>query len=246
MSSSRPVTRSRAHSGIPALDDVSRYLESMTTGSSHFTTRRAVSERRELVDTLRSFIDRRIRSLTNTRLIVSDEYMQICEQVLVKFAFSIIRQLAITSLHRADQLQDLHTNEDDVMETPVRSTSKEEWLLYKEDCATYFGRSLKNVTDVSGESETQPGLSSVPEFNQAEYAAHAAEEEKRILITAQSVRRITLRDLLAALPSIKMPVVVERNIVNYIAFHEISTEYRARGYATSSPSVGFSLNPSIT
>ena len=159
------------------------------------------------------------------------------------FVLSVVRHLAITSLHRADQLQSPDTG--DEMETSVRSTAREEWLLYKEDCATFFTRSLKNAKDVSNGSEPQPAMA-VPEFNQAEYAAHAAEEEKRILITAQSVRRITLRDLLASLSLIKMPVVIERNIVNFIAFYEVSTEYRARGFASSSPSVGFSLHPSIT
>jgi len=66
-----------------------------------------------------------------------------------------------------------------------------------------------------------------------------------LMITAQSVRRIGLRDLLAVLPGTKMPVVIERNIVNFVAFHEISTEYRARGYASSSPTISFSQIPNI-
>ena len=246
--SARPVTRSRASAGteIP-----SRYIETITSSSSHTTTRRSSADRRELVETLKSFIDRRIKALTtertsgHARLVVSEEYIQTCERVVMKYLISLLQQLSITSLHRAEQLNLSHIQDEDVtMETPVRSTATEEWLLYKEDCATYFGRTLKNAKDVTETSPAQP-TPAAPVFNQSEYAAHASEEDKRLLITAQSVRRISLRDLLAVVPLVRMPVVMERNVVNFVAFHEISTEYRARGYASSSPTISFSLNPNV-
>jgi hypothetical protein len=254
--SGRPVTRSRASTSQtaagPGLHDVSRYLDTITSSSSHTLTRRSVSDRRELVETLKSFIERRIKMVASdritghSRLVVSDEYVQGCERVMMKYLVSLIRQLTISSLHRAEQLrpdQSTVNGEDTLMEeTPVRSTANEEWLLYKEDCATYFVRTLKNAKEAASlETPTQP--QAAPVFNQSEYASHAAEEDKRLMITAQSVRRIGLRDLVAVLPCVQMPVVLERNLVNFAAFHEVSTEYRARGYASSSPLISFSQTP---
>jgi len=255
--SGRPVTRSRASTSQtaagPGLHDVSRYLDTITSSSSHTLTRRSASDRRELVETLKSFIERRIKIVASdrvtghSRLVVSDEYVQACERVMMKYLVSLIRQLTISSLHRAEQLSPDQTTvngEDTLMEeTPVRSTANEEWLLYKEDCATYFVRTLKNAKEAaSSETQTQP-QPAVPVFNQPEYASHAADEDKRLMITAQSVRRIGLRDLVAVLPCVQMPVVLERNLVNFAAFHEVSTEYRARGYASSSPLISFSQTP---
>jgi hypothetical protein len=261
--SNRPNTRSRGISSSSGIHDVNRYIDNITgssSSSSQISTRRAGSDRRELVETLKTFIDKRIKLLSNERPVVgtlklgvSDEYILICEKVLMQYLITFIRRLSVVSLHRTEQLSaaslgnDGNMMDDDVSARVKKSTAIEEWLLFKEDCATFFTRALKTAKDsaVATENGTAtPPLGVPPEFNQPEYAAHASEEDKRLLITAQSVRRISLHDLLAVVSCVKMPAVLERNLVNFVAYYEVSTEYRARGYASSSPTISFSANPS--
>jgi hypothetical protein len=146
-----------------------------------------------------------------------------------KFLERLLSFLVVVSKHRAGLL-------DGTSDGGVPDTALEEWLLYKEDCATYFGRQLTALG--GGNQQVGP-----PVFVKSDYQSHAFEEENRLIVTAQSVSRINLLDLKIFLSKSTMPNHIRQTLINYIAFVQLSSEYRARGYAESSPTVGFTPSP---
>ena len=227
-SGGRRVTRSRATTagdGGTSIDTVTKFLQELTKPD-------ATKESTEppMYETIKSAVEKRARALGRTttagpnRIMISDEFLSTVEDVVDTYLHRVIEGLVTVSRHRAGCLaSDESADFDSMAET---STSLEEWLLHKEDCATYMTRLI------TGEKREGP-IPPPPVFTKADYAAHAAEEETTMLLTAQSVRRLTLRDLLPLLlcesKVAACPPVLRTRLVNRIAALELHSEYSARG-----------------
>lgn len=134
----------------------------------------------------------------------SPAFVDALESALLTFLRSLLRNMSVVSANRAE-LQN-------VSQSPThRSTSLEEWLLHKEDCAVRFSKLFHSSNDTS-----------IP--SKADYSAHAAEEEQRNLLTAQSVRRLSLQDLL--LPE-SIPERAAAHALACICRAQLSAEYLA-------------------
>ena len=209
----RPVTRSRANdSSSSAVGELSKFLQDLTKPTRARTARVDSS-----MDNIRAAIERRLKAMGRTvsggpsRVVLSDEYVESVQAVMTKFLVETLRRLVLVSHHRAGLTTGPYSS------MAEYSTKAEEFLSFKEDCAHFFTKAA---------NDNFPADLVPPVFNQAEYAAHAAEEEQKLLITAQSVRRATVKDLLHLLNEI--PERIASKVINDIAFMELNAEYRAR------------------
>ena len=211
---SRPLTRSRASTSEDgaAVNDVTRFLQELTKKDPK------LKQSESMYDSIQSAIEKQLRSGGNSKIKLPESFIIATENHLSSFLVQLLQNLVIASRHRAE------LNPSSIDGMTERDTSTEEWLLYKEDCATHFNRCMRDPTTAAAP----------PVYNKADYQSHASEEEQRMLITAQSVRRVGLRDLL----TVKLPRRVEQKVIDSVAFQELCSEYRARGLA--SPAVGYS------
>ena len=130
-----------------------------------------------------------VRAAIEKKLIkmsINEEFSTTVEKLLLKKLSNLLNQMVFLSHHRCTPLVN-----------PDHSTAA--WLLHKEDLAVHY-------------SKNNP---SIPAFTE-EYTLHAGEESERNLLTAQSVRRLTLKDLLPF---------VDPKFVNSIARRELISEY---------------------
>ena len=210
----RRVTRSKTtnDSSSSAVGELSKFLQDLSKPTRLRTTRSDSS-----LDFVRTAIEKRLKQGGRTvgigpnRVTVTDDFVAAVETSITKYLVELLRRLVVVSHHRAG----LTSGPFDTMAESRMQT--EEFLSFKEDCAHFFAKAAR---------ENFPPDATPPEFNQSEYAAHAAEEEQKLLITAQSVRRITVKDLLALLND--CPDHISAKLVNDIAFIELNAEYRAR------------------
>ena len=205
----RPVTRSRG-SGDPienvpstsAVGDVSKILTELVKPEKLRTAKQP-----RLIDHIKSKID----SLIQEKPVhVENDYLQVCHDLMLECLKQLIEKLRIVSLHRAGLLDAA----DDSVGEQKKSTILEEFLLFKEDCAAY-------LRDPTGKE--------APVFVKQDYSTHALEEEDKILLTAQSVRRISARYFLAVLSMVQIPQPTARKLANQAAVSELLSDYMSRG-----------------
>jgi len=204
----RPMTRSRvpeASSSSSAVGEVAKLLTDLTKPE-----RSRVSRQVSLSDQIRA----KVESLSGAKYRIESEYVDTCRAALEQFLHELIRKLRIVSLHRAGLSSEERRG--------IKSTSLEEFLLFKEDCASYF---QKVIAEDANARE--------PVFVKQDYAAHALEEEEKILLTSQSVRRINARDFLAILPTAKIPQCTAQKLTNKAALAELLADYTTRGSSAS-------------
>ena len=148
---------------------------------------------------------------------ISTEFVSEIETAMEGYLDELVRRLVVVSHHRAGLTPSLTLDE----EMKTTSTSAEEFLLYKEDCADYVRKLIAGTGPASDP----------PQFNKAEYASHAVEEEERMTLTAQSVRRLCSKDLvplLMAHGSLTIPEETAQSLINQIAFNELKSDYISR------------------
>jgi hypothetical protein len=149
---------------------------------------------------------------------VSPEFVSTVDHVLTMYIRRLLQSLVTVSKHRAGMTDNPNR------EKSIRTTDLENWLLFKEDCATYFTKHNVN---------TGTPIPPPPVFNEKEYSAHAREEEAKLLLTAQSVRQISLRDLIPLIlsesPAMTCPSGLKQRILDRVCFEEVCTDYRSRG-----------------
>jgi hypothetical protein len=182
-------------------------MERRTTRSKPDKSKR--SQDPALSGLVKAAIERQIKTLGKTaqKNSVSDEYISLLTDVMERYLEDLLRRMSIVSQHRAS------LRESDMGQP---STKIEDFLLFKEDCADYMRKVFSNPEF----------RSDAPKFNQDEYASHALEEEQRMVLTAQSVRRLCGRDLLVLLIADKsIPRTSSEKIVNRIAFNELRADY---------------------
>ena len=161
---------------------------------------------------LRSFIQQKFKGSK-----FSDSFLDEVGRALSVKLDQILSCMVIVSNHRAGLLPDTPPEyADEIKEV---SASLEEFLLYKEDCAAYLTKIFPGPVE---------GLNP-PVFNKTEYAPHAVEEENRMIITAQSVKRLTGKDLLPLLRGNLSPLIIPpefaSKLVQQIATNEMIAEY---------------------
>lgn len=148
---------------------------------------------------------------------ISTEFVYQVETVMEEYLDELVRRLVIVSHHRAGLTTS--ANLDDEMR--ATSTTVEEFILYKEDCADYMRKLIAG---------TAPN-SDPPQFSKAEYSSHAAEEEERMILTAQSVRRLCNKDLIPLIRAeggLKVPEATAQTLINRIAVNELKSDYLSR------------------
>lgn len=168
-------------------------------------------------DPLRAAIERKI----GKSLKVPEKFIQEVEKMLELKLYQTLALMTIVSNHRAGLIPEPEQYHHMMKES---KTSLEEFLLFKEDCAAFFTKRFPVSPESSGEGDQPPP----PQFNRAEYASHAVEEEERMLVTAQSVKRLSGRDLLPLLQQkspLKLPPGLAEQLVNKISFSELINEY---------------------
>lgn len=229
--SGRPATRSRttdASSG-GAVSDVSKFLQDL----SRKTTR---SSKDASVGTshVRAAIERRVKALGHSvgsglsKISVTDEYIEAVEKAVVQYVERLLGSMVTVSLHRAG----LEGPFPDLM--GEQSLLTEEWLLHKEDQAAYMRKILQDKASYSPPAQgTAPeAVPPPPELIKSDYSTQAQENDEKLLVTARSVRRVTLRDLLPLLASrcqsATIPARLQAGLMNRIAVHEVNADYRNR------------------
>ncbi len=196
---------------------------------------------------LRKVIESRCREAT-----VPNEFVHTVEKALNQYCQRALHALVTVSKHRAaESLREDNMDLEGV--STMRNMNLENWLLFKEDCATYFGKvvaaaaseSAANTSKNSEQTNTsaavapKPNAANIirPVFSESDYSVHALEEEAKLLLTAKSVRQVSLRDMLPLILSdseaIACPSQVKQKLVNKITFGEVCADYRARGYANA-------------
>ena len=177
------------------------------------------------VDPVKASID---RLLEKKSLKVSTKYVEDVEKMLKAKLDQILALMTIVSNHRAGLLPE---SEEYSLKMKEASASLEEFLLFKEDCAAYFSKRFPLAPSEGVDPNLAP-----PQFNKAEYASHALEEENRMLVTAQSVKRLGGRDLLPLLERrspLTLPPGLAERLVNKISFSELVNEYVSQNSSSS-------------
>jgi hypothetical protein len=193
--------------------------ESQEDGAPPSPKRRIVSSPPRSYEALfRQAIDKlAVQAGKNGRL--SEKYIDTIHGALLQKLDEILRLMCLVSNHRAG-LNKPSSKYDNFMKE--QSASLEEFLLFKEDCSNYFSKQF-----LSSENP-QLGQGQRPVFNRAEYASHALEQEERMLLTAQSVKRLGGRDLLPLLGH-RSPLVISESLlprlVDQIVKNELRSEY---------------------
>lgn len=193
------------------MGDVARILTDLTRPEKSKSTKHQYLSLEDHVNLKINDILANIVTKNSGSLEVDSDFTSICKSVLLEYLSGVLRRLQLVSRHRAG----LSAAIDDGGE---RLVLLEEFLLFKEDCATY----LRKTNDGSS-------LLKAPVFVKEDYAAHGLEEEDKLLLTAQSVRRINARDLLAVIPLIKMPHHSASHLINKAAFFELTANFTTRG-----------------
>lgn len=217
---SRPLTRSRASGVGPPPTSQDEPKESIIPATRTSVYRPTASLRRL------------IESRTRPGIITPNEFVHTVDLVLNKYIQRLLHALVVVSEHRAG------VNKDN-LDPSHRTVGLENWLLYKEDCATFFGKVMAAAAESKDQSPpaARPSNIVAPVFSESDYSVHALEEEAKLLLTARSVRQVCLRDLLPLIlcqsEAIACPSVIKQQMVNKIAFAEVCADYRARGYANA-------------
>jgi hypothetical protein len=220
---SKPATRSSSVTDSNAVADVTKFLSELSSRSTRSTAHSSH-------DSLKHFIEKRLKHLgkattVNQRFTVSEEYIQAVEVALNRYVARLLSALVQVSLHRAGLT---HRDDSEYMAEP--RTTSEEWLSHKEDCCVYFSKIMNEKTNAPNSTEK---IAAPPEFNKAEYSSHAIDEENKRYLTAQSVRRVSARDLIPLLMAessrLVVPISIRRKLMNLICAHEINSEYIGRG-----------------